>query len=203
MPLVLITLERFAPDHQHEQYEVFKRDRSAVFANYAHDVVFDGKTWLSSEGNRTQVWHRIMLESFEPASEYINAVTEPAYTEIEGQYDDDNFKEFAHFVGHVKPTKSYDKPVVLLFAQAPVTYQRELVDVVTESLRLFDGQVGFAMPIEKINGNSSLIVNYLALIEFENGGRIIDWLENTIRKSQFMLLRKRIDDLSLVVAMPS
>lgn len=202
-PLILVSLERFGSDHQVERYQEFQRSRAFAFENYNYDVVFEGSSWISSDGNQSELWHRISIESFPFTADFVNAVTDPAYTAIEDWFDEDNLQEFGRFVGHVKLTESFKKPVVLLLSDTTGAHQRELVEVVNETLVPFNGHIGFATPVVKISGNSALTVNYFAFIEFNDVGEMMSWLVNTIRKSQFALLRKHIDNLSLVVATPS
>ena len=166
-------------------------------------MVFEGSSWLSSDGNRSEQWHRVAIESFPFTADFVNAVTDPAYTAIEDWYDEDNLEEFGRFVGHVKLTESFKKPVVLLFSNTTSEHQLELIEVVNETLAPFNGRIGFATPLVKISGNSKLMVNYFAFIEFTESGEMMNWLVNTIRKSQFAQLRRHTDNLSLVVATPS
>ena len=202
-PLILLSLERFGSDHQAERYQQFQRSRVTAFENYDYGVVFEGSSWLSSDGNRSEQWHRIAVESFPFTANFVNAVTDPAYTAIEEWFDEENFDEFGRFVGHVKLTKSFKKPVVFLLSDTTKANQRELVKVVSETLAPFDGHIAFATPIVKISGNSELAINYFAFIEFSEPSEMMDWLVNTIRKSRFAQLRRHMDNLSLVVATPS
>lgn len=203
MPLVLVSLERFGADHQEARYQEFQRSRRAAFENYNYGVIFQGSAWLSSDGNRTERWHHVAVESFAVTGDYVNAVTDPAYTAIEDWFDENKFDEFGRFVGHVKLTKSYRKPVVVLLSDAANEHQLELVEVVNATLEPFHGRIDFATPVVKISGNSELSVNYFAFIEFEDTDEMMGWLVNTIRKSRFAQLRKHVDNLSLVVATPS
>lgn len=202
-PLVLLSLERFNAEHQAERYLQFQRSRVAAFENYDYGVIFEGSSWLSSDGNRSEQWHRISVESFPFTANFVNAVTDPAYTAIEDWFDEENFEEFGRFVGHVKLTQSFKKPVVLLLSDTTEANQRELVAVVNETLAPFQGQIAFATPIAKISGNSGLTINYFAFIEFNESGEMMNWLVNTIRKSRFAQLRRHMDNLSLIVATPS
>ena len=203
LPLVLISFERFGAEHQESQYQEFQRSRRTAFENYNYGVIFQGSTWLSSDGNRTERWHRVAVESFAVTGDYVNAVTDPAYTAIEDWFDENKLDEFGRFVGHVKLTKSYRKPVVVLLSDAVDEHQLELVEVVSATLAPFHGRIDFATPVVKISGNSELSVNYFAFIEFADTAEMMAWLVNTIRKSQFAQLRKHVDNLSLVVATPS
>lgn len=202
-PLILLSLERFGAEHQPERYQQFQRSRNTAFENYNYGVVFEGSSWLSSDGNTTERWHHMAVESFPFTANFVNAVTDPAYTAIEDWFDEQNFEEFGRFVGHVKLTKSFKKPVVFLLSDTTETNQRELVEVVSETLAPFNGHIAFATPIVKISGNSDLAINYFAFIEFNEPGEMMDWLVNTIRKSRFAQLRRHTDSLSLVVAAPS
>ena len=202
-PLVLLSLERFSPEYQAERYQQFQRSRVTAFENYDYGVVFEGSSWFSSDGNRSEQWHRITVESFPFTANFVNAVTDPAYTAIEDWFDEANFEEFGRFVGHVKLTQSFKKPVVILLSDTTTANQRELVEVVNETLVPFSGQIAFATPVVKISGNSELALNYLAFIEFRDAGEMMKWLVNTIRKSRFAQLRRHMDNLSLVVATPS
>ncbi len=202
-PLILISLERFGSEHQVERYQEFLRSRVSAFDNYNYGAVFEGSSWLSSDGNRSEQWDRVAIESFPFTADFVNAVTDPAYTAIEDWFDEDNLEEFGRFVGHVKLTESFKKPVVLLLSDTKGEYQRELVEVVNETLAPFNGHISFATPVVKISGNSELTVNYFAFIEFSEVGEMMGWLVNTIRKSQFAQLREHVDNLSLVVATPS
>lgn len=202
-PLILVSLERFGSNHQTGRYQEFQRSRALAFENYDYGVVFEGSSWLSSDGNRSEQWHRVAIESFPFTADFVNAVTDPAYTAIEDWYDEDNLEEFGRFVGHVKLTESFKKPVVLLFSNTTSVHQLELIEVVNETLAPFNGRIGFATPLVKISGNSKLMVNYFAFIEFTESGEMMNWLVNTIRKSQFAQLRRHTDNLSLVVATPS
>ncbi|MCY4129394.1 MAG: hypothetical protein OXG15_09175 [Gammaproteobacteria bacterium] len=202
-PLVLLSLERFGAEHQAERYQQFQRSRVSAFENYDYEVVFEGSSWLSSDGNRSEQWHRIAVESFPFTANFVNAVTDPAYTAIEDWFDEENFEEFGRFVGHVKLMQSFKKPVVFLLSDTTEANQRELVEVVSETLAPFNGHIAFATPIVKIRGNSELAINYFAFIEFNEPNEMMDWLVNTIRKSRFAQLRRHMDNLSLVVATPS
>ena len=202
-PLILISLERFGSDHEIDRYQEFQRSRAIAFENYNYGVVFEGSSWLSSDGNRSEQWHRVAIESFPFTADFVNAVTDPAYAAIEDWFDEDNLEEFGRFVGHVKLTESFKKPVVLLLSSTKSEHQRELIEVVTATLKPFNGHIGFATPVVKINGNSELAVSYFAFIEFQDSGEMMSWLVNTIRKSQFAQLRRHTDNLSLVVATPS
>ena len=202
-PLILISLERFGAEHQVDRYQQYQSSRASAFENYNYGVVFEGSSWLSSEGNRSEQWHRVAIESFPFTADFVNAVTDPAYTAIEDWYDEDSLEEFVRFVGHVQLAQSFNKPVVLMFSDTKEEHQRELVEVVNNTLEPFDGQIGFATPVEKISGNSDYTVSYFAFIEFSDASEMMNWLVNTIRKSQFAQLRKHMDNLSLVVATPS
>lgn len=202
-PLVLISLEQFSADQQIDRYQEFQRSRVAAFETYNYEVVFEGSSWLSSDGNRSEQWHRIAIESFPFTADFVNAVTDPGYTAIEDWFDEENFEEFARFVGHVKLTQSFKKPMVLLLSDTPSEHQRELVDVVNETIAPFNGRIGFATPVVKISGNSELATNYFAFIEFSESDQMMNWLVNTIRKSRFAQLRRHMDNLSLIVATPS
>ncbi|MCY4095648.1 MAG: hypothetical protein OXG05_11065 [Gammaproteobacteria bacterium] len=202
-PLVLLSLERFGPEHQSERYEQFQRSRTTAFQSYDYDVVFEGSSWLSSEGNRREQWNRVAIESFPFTANFVNAATDPAYTAIEDWFDEENFDEFGQFVGHVKLTQSFKKPVVLLLSDTTADSQRALIQVVNETLAPFSGHIAFATPVVKIGGNTELAINYFAFIEFDDAGEMMNWLVNTIRKSRFAQLRRHMDNLSLVVATPS
>lgn len=202
-PLVLLSLERFGSEHRAEQYEQFHLSRATALENYDYGVVFEGSSWLSSDGNRREQWTRIAVESFPFTANFVNAVTDPAYTAIEDWFDEENFEEYGQFVGHVKLTQSFKKPVVLLLSDTTEANQRELVEAVNETLTPFSGHIAFATPVVKIAGNSELAINYFAFIEFKDAGEMMNWLVNTIRKSRFAQLRRHMDNLSLVVATPS
>ena len=202
-PLVLLSLERFGAEHQAERYQQFQRSRATALENYDYGVVFKGSSWLSSDGNRSERWNRIAIESFPFTANFVNAVTDPAYTAIEDWFDAENFEEYGQFVGHVKLTQSFKKPVVLLLSDTADENQRELVEVTNETLSTFNGHIAFATPVVKIGGNSELTVNYFVFIEFSDAREMMNWLVNTIRKSRFAQLRRHMDNLSLVVATPS
>ncbi|MCY3860208.1 MAG: hypothetical protein OXG25_15010 [Gammaproteobacteria bacterium] len=202
-PLVLLSFERFGSEHQSERYQQFQRSRATAFGNYEYGVVFEGSSWLSSDGNRRERWDRIAIESFPFTASFVNAVTDPAYTAIEDWFDEENFEEHGQFVGHVKLTQSFKKPVVILLSDTTADSQRRLIEVVNETLSPFSGHIAFATPVVKIGGNSELAINYFAFIEFNDAGEMMDWLVNTIRKSRFAQLRRHMDNLSLVVATPS
>ena len=202
-PLVLLSLERFGSQHETDRYQQYQRSRSSAFENYDYEVVFEGSSWLSSDGNRHEHWNRVAIESFPFTANFVNAVTDPAYTAIEDWFDEENFEEYGQFVGHVRLTQAFKKPVVLLLSDTTPESQRELVEVVNETLLHFSGHIAFASPVAKISGNSELAINYLAFIEFNDAGEMMNWLVNTIRKSRFAQLRRHMDNLSLVVATPS
>ena len=202
MPLVLLTLVRFDDVRSSSARDAALSVRMGLFDNYDYAVIFEGSTWISSDGNNAEQWHHVLIESFAVTSDFVNAATDPTYDLFEKQYADAGVAEFAQYVSHVELTASFNKPVVLLLSDALADHHQALVDVVNETLGRFDGRIHFAVPVIKIDGNSEQSVQYFALIEFDDTNQIIAWLGNTIRKSKFTHLRKHIDNLSLVVATP-
>lgn len=203
MPLVIVKLERFGPSHTDESYAEANDSREDLFFNYDYDIIFEGASLLSSDGNDAEHWDRVLVETFAVTGDYVNAVTDPAYATLEDMFDESSHAEFGRYVGHVELKESFKEPIVLLFSDAPMDRQRQLVDTVTATLKSFNGRIHFGVPMEKIDGNSDREVHYFALIEFDDPGQMISWLANTIRKSQFAHLRKYISNISLVVATPS
>lgn len=203
MPLTLITFDRFTEQHAEDAYAAFHHARRGIFTNYDYYAAFDGNSWISSNGNDSDAWDRIVVESFGQTADFVNAVTEPVHSALQDTYDVNEHAEHAQFVGHVKIVHTYFKPVVFVLSDAVETHQAMLVEAVIRSLEPFQGRIGFATPLEKIAGNSERQVRYVALLEFQEPEHLMGWLTNTIRQSQFALLRKHIDNLSLVVATPS
>ena len=203
MPLTFVTLERYVDQHQHEAHHTMWAHRSDIVDTYRSLTVFDGSAWLSSDGNDAEVWDHIIIEAFPTTAAFVNAVTGPEYASLAETYEVQGNAEYAQFVGHAALQETFDEPVVLVMSDATKEHQRALLDTVVETIVPFDGQIGFAMPTEKIDGNSDRSVRYFALLEFAEPEQMMAWLANTIRRSQFALLRRHVGNLSLVVATPS
>ena len=203
MPLVLITFSRFSSEDEIPRYNEFQRVRKSAFEDASYGSIFHGTGWLTIEGNRTQKWHRLSVEAFEQTSDYVNAATHPSYSGVEAWFEESELIEYGQFVGHVPLTRAFRRPVVLLLANPADEHQNLLIETIHSTLEPFSGEIRFATPIEKIDGNTDIDVSYFAFIEFDSMTAMMNFMVNTIRKSQFARLRKHMDNVSLIIATPS
>ena len=202
-PLLLLTLrdtDNLA--YIEEQTELIDQ-RNQLFVDVEHASIFRGRTEFTTDGTYEPVWHSVRLDSYSKTSEYINVTTSPEYISLDEELIESNVGEFAQYAGHVNVDKVYTDPIVLLFAERVSDANHERVlNAVTRTLAPYRGIVDFAVKVDNIVGSSASELNYLALIKFERWAPMLEWLGDTIRKSQFVLLEKEVERISLVVAVP-
>ena len=203
LPLVVMHFDHVDLEEGLLAYESYRETRRRHFLDYDYRVIFDGEALFSADGSKDNPWNRVYIESFARTSDYVNVITSPEYTELSSSDAEVILAHSAIFVGHLDLSSVYDHAVVLLLGKVDQGSEAELMQVVAETLVPFKGSVGYALALTDISQAPTTDFNYFALLKFEAEEKILDWLDNTIRKSRFGLLRGRVADVSLIVAVPT
>ena len=202
-PLLLVTLQDLASKQQAHELSAHVKLRELHPTDVEYTEIFDGEALFSSGGVDRPHWQSLKIEGYVRTADYIDLVTGPEFLALKSTlgYADDAM--FAQYAAHVNDVRHLDKPVVVLLSEGtPDTQQTFLLSSVERTLIPFDGEVQIATPVERLSSGKADSLNYLAVIEFNEWSTLLGWLEDTIRKSQFVLLSKHIERISLVVAVP-
>ena len=202
-PLLVLTLERVSDGEHLDQVQAFQIARNNLYATTEYVEVFSGHSLATSDGLEHRGWDSIGIASFAQTADFLNVVTGPGYSNLISSLNQDALEETVQYVGHVQVKQAFQEPVVLMLVDLETSDLSSLIETVRETLVSYNGRIHFGLPIENITSGSDSSFDYMALIEFQDPTASIDWLKDTIRKSQFVLLRKQFDDLSLLLAVPS
>ena len=203
LPLIVLHLETMLDGVEIESFEDYRSAQRRFFFGLDHAHTFDGVPLFSADGTHDREWDRISIASFARTGDYVNAITAPEYTDTISSLTEEYVAESATLVGHGITTSIFDQPIVLLLGKVEEGVESEFIHMVSETLTPFHGTVSMSLPVTEITVGDTMDFNYLAIIEFSESSRILGWLDNTIRKAHFSLLREQVTDVSLIVAKPS
>lgn len=202
MPLVVLNLTKLSSTLYMHDYQNFERSQDQIFGDGEFAVLFRGRTVAVSEGTRSNEWHRVSLTRFARTDDFVKSVTDPRFPEQSEVFQAGEVAESVQYIGHANLDVAYRDPLVMLFAEISPEGQSQLQALLHQSLSHYAGRVEFSLPVENITQGSDRSTNYLALIGFADMKDLVNWVKDTIRKTQFAMLHRQLREVSLVIAVP-